>query len=310
METLSNIESFVRSAEELSFSRAARRLALTPAAVSRNVARLERNLGVLLFQRSTRRLTLTEAGERLLGEIGGTLDGLQNALSNVANDKGEPSGTLRFSMPVTLGLQYVLPWLAEFREAYPAITIDGRLENRPVDLITERLDAAIGGGFPLAGGVVARRLAPLHLVLVSAPDHMAARHTLLEPGELALFGAIGLRLDATGRTSRWTMRNRAGHRREAEMIPSMTFNDPLAVLHAARLGIGVAMLAMPDVLDDLTRGSLVRLLPDWFVDLDQIALYHATQTLLPRKTRALIDFIAVRFRTERLAEQFDAGADR
>ena len=72
METLANLESFVRSAEAGGFSAAARRLALTPAAVSRNVATLERNLGVRLFQRSTRKLTLTEAGERFLHAIGAT----------------------------------------------------------------------------------------------------------------------------------------------------------------------------------------------------------------------------------------------
>lgn len=71
METLANLESFVRSAEGGSFSLAARRLALTPAAVSRNVAQLERNLGVRLFQRTTRGLTLTEAGDRFLQSVRG-----------------------------------------------------------------------------------------------------------------------------------------------------------------------------------------------------------------------------------------------
>ncbi len=80
METLSNIQCFVRSAEAGSFAEAARRLGLTPAGVGKNVARLESNLGVRLFQRSTRRLTLTEAGERFLQEVGGSLEGIQTAL--------------------------------------------------------------------------------------------------------------------------------------------------------------------------------------------------------------------------------------
>ncbi|MCY1335377.1 HTH-type transcriptional regulator PgrR [compost metagenome] len=88
METLANLESFVRSAETGSFSAAGRRLALTPAAVSRNVAMLERNLGVRLFQRSTRKLTLTEAGERFLASIGGNLDALQAAIAAMSNDHG------------------------------------------------------------------------------------------------------------------------------------------------------------------------------------------------------------------------------
>ena len=80
METLANLISFVRSAELDSFSEAARRLALTPAAVSRNVAMLERNLGVRLFHRSTRRLTLTDAGEAFRLAIAGSLDEIQPEL--------------------------------------------------------------------------------------------------------------------------------------------------------------------------------------------------------------------------------------
>src|SRR3977135_4344463 len=111
METLGNLESFVRSAEASSFSAAGRRLSLTPAAVSRNVAMLERNLGVRLFQRSTRKLTLTEAGERFLFAIEGHLEGLQAAIADVATGRGEPAGVLKVSMGLTLGADYILPLL-------------------------------------------------------------------------------------------------------------------------------------------------------------------------------------------------------
>src|SRR2546430_6388195 len=103
VETLANLESFVRSAEASSFSVAARALAVTPAAVSRNVAMLERNLGVRLFHRTTRKLTLTEAGERFLQEIGNNLAGLQNAIAATATDKGEPAGVLKVNMGVSFG---------------------------------------------------------------------------------------------------------------------------------------------------------------------------------------------------------------
>src|SRR6266478_8635512 len=87
METLANLESFVRSAEAGGFSAAARRLALTPAAVSRNVATLERNLGVRLFQRSTRKLTLTEVGERFLHAIRDDLERLQGVIAGLGTDR-------------------------------------------------------------------------------------------------------------------------------------------------------------------------------------------------------------------------------
>src|SRR4051812_4233377 len=109
METLANLQSFIRSAETASFSAAARRLALTPAAVSRNVATLERNLGVRLFHRSTRKLTLTDSGERFLFAIRENVDALQRAISGIARDAGEPAGVLKVSMGFNFGADYILP---------------------------------------------------------------------------------------------------------------------------------------------------------------------------------------------------------
>src|SRR6266446_5987649 len=149
METLANLESFVRSAESGSFSTAARRLSLTPAAISRNVATLERNLGTRLFHRSTRKLTLTEAGELFLQQIGNNLEGLQDAISAMLADKGEPAGVLKVSVSLILGLSYIMPLLPEFLGRYPRIRPDWQFDNRQVDLIAEGFDAAIGGGFEL-----------------------------------------------------------------------------------------------------------------------------------------------------------------
>ena len=174
METLANLESFVRSAELDGFSAAARRLGLTPAAVSRNVAALEANLGVRLFQRSTRRLTLTEAGERFLGTVSGGLESIQAAIAGISAGAGEPAGLLKVSMGSTFGLDYILPMLPGFLSRYPQVKPDWQFDNRQVDLIAEGFDAAIGGGFELASGIVARELAPVHVVAVASPSLRAS----------------------------------------------------------------------------------------------------------------------------------------
>src|SRR3954469_22122873 len=107
METLANLESFVRSAQAGGFSPAARQLGLTPAWVSRNVAMLERNLGVRLFQRSTRKLTLTEAGGRFLHASRHNFCDLQASIASVAADPGEPAGVLRVSMGMMFGIEFI-----------------------------------------------------------------------------------------------------------------------------------------------------------------------------------------------------------
>src|SRR5258708_11362623 len=128
METLANLESFVKSAESGGFSAAARRLGLTPAAVSRNVAILERNLGVRLFQRSTRSLTLTEDGERFLASVTNGVEAIQLAIADVTTHAGKPAGVLKVSMALTFGLYHVLPLRPAFRERYPVCKFDWSLQ--------------------------------------------------------------------------------------------------------------------------------------------------------------------------------------
>jgi DNA-binding transcriptional LysR family regulator len=304
METLANLESFVRSARTGSFSAAARALALTPAAISRNVATLEHNLGARLFHRSTRKLTLTEAGELFLQQIGNNLEGLQDAIAAVATAKGEPAGVLKVSMSLILGLNYIMPLLPEFLGRYPRIRPDWQFDNRQVDLIAEGFDAAIGGGFELTPGLIARELAPMHIVAVASPAYMKGRTPPADPTELAGFDGIVLRSSRTGRLRQRVMRDRAGKELSAELQETIVVNDPAAMSRAALLDLGVALIVMPEALPYLESKALVRLVPDWYADLGSISLYYASRTLLPAKTRVFVDFVLEAFQRDRLAERF------
>lgn len=310
METLSNLECFVRAAEASSFSEAARRLGLSPAAVSRNVAMLEKNLGARLFQRSTRRLRLTEAGERLLAGIGMNLEALQTALAEVSTEQRAPGGILKVSTSPTFGLDYLMPMLPAFMARYPRIQPEWHFENRQVDLVGEAYDAAIGGGFGLNPGVVARRLAPAHLVAVAAPGWLTGRAMPVHPRELADAGAIGMRFLQNGRLRDWTMRNRGGEEAALEMRTLAILSDPHAVRSAALMGVGVAVLALPDVLACLEQGSLVRLLPEWYVDAGSISLYYASRAQLAAKTRAFVDFVVEASERDGWARKLDATGGR
>lgn len=303
METLANLESFVRSAEGGSFSEAARRLTLTPAAVSRNVAMLERNLGVRLFQRSTRKLTLTEAGEQFLAAIDGNLQALQNAIAAVSAEDGEPAGVLKLSLAPTFGMSYILPLLPEFLARYPRVRPEWHFENRAVDLIAEGYDAAIGGGFELAPGVVARTLAPAHIIAVAAPAYLARHTPPADPSGLGELNGIVMRSLSSGRIRTWSMRNAQGDEAVAVIRDTIVVNDPAALRESARLGLGVTLVSVPDVLPWLESGELVRVLPRWWADAGAISLYYASRTLLPGKTRAFIDFVVEAFAREDYARR-------
>ena len=300
METLANLESFVRTADGGSFSEAGRRLGLTPAAVSRNVAMLERNLGVRLFQRSTRKLTLTEAGERFLVSINGNLDALQAAIAESAAHSSEPAGVLRVSLIPTFGVTHILPLLPPFLAKYPRIKPEWHFENRPVDLIAENYDAAIGGAFDLVPGLVARTLAPVRVVAVASPAYMSGRSLPADPSELAAYNGIVMRSLHTGRIRHWMLRDVNGIEMAGTLTETIVVNDPAAMREAARLGLGVSLIALFDVLRELERGDLIRLLPDWYADAGAVSLYYASRTLIAAKTRVFVDFVVNAFKSERL----------
>jgi DNA-binding transcriptional LysR family regulator len=306
METLSSIESFVRSAELGSFSAAARRLSLTPGGVSKNVAKLETNLGVRLFHRSTRSLTLTEAGEKFLSQVSGGMESIQAAIANAGDAAEHPAGTLKIATAMAFGRDHILPMLGEFLALYPDIKPDWHFDNRQVDLIGEGFDVAISGGLEMASGVVVRELAKVYFVLVASPAYLADRFTPRTPEELYRLDALIRFSQTTHKPVPWHLKTRTGEQVTIEPTPRATFSDPEAQCQAALLGLGVTHVPMPHVLPYLESGALVRVLPDWYTERGEISLYFAAKKQLPAKTRVFIDFVVDRFRTRHLAERWSA----
>lgn len=305
MEALNLLESFIQSAETGSFSAAARRLGLTPAAVSKNVARLEAHLGLRLFQRSTRKLTLTMGGEQFFRQVSDPFSTLRDAFASAAQDDGKPAGVLKVSMGVAFGREYLVPLLGEFLERYPAIVPDWHFDNRSVDLIAGGFDAAIGGGIELTEGVVSRELARTFVVATASPAYLKGRTLPRHPSELAELDGIVRRSASTGRLRVWSLRNQVGEQALAEPRTRMVFDDPEAMAHAAMQGLGVALLPMPHAAPWLESGALVRLLPGWCADNGPLALYYPNRKLLPPKTRVFIDFIVDAFQRQGLSRRFD-----
>jgi DNA-binding transcriptional LysR family regulator len=302
---MQHLVSFAQTAEHGSFSAAARVLGLTPAGVSKNVARLEHDLGVRLFHRSTRRLRLTESGERFLQQVDGPLASLQAAVASL-DDRGEdPAGTLKVSMGQAFGRNFLVPLLGAFLERYPRVLPDWHFDNRQVDIVGEGFDAAVGGGFPLASGVVARELAPVHIVAVAAPAYLAGRAMPRSPADLAAFDAIMRRSSPTGRVRPWSLRSRRAAEVTVQCRPRLIFSDPEAIAQAARLGLGVALLPMPFAFASIASGELVRLLPGWYSDAGPLSVYYPSRRMLPAKTRAFVDFVSERFRAAEFARLVD-----
>lgn len=306
MANVQHLVSFVQTAERGSFSAAARVLGLTPAGVSKNVARLEADLGVRLFHRTTRRLALTEQGERFLLQVGGPLASLQTALGDASGVADQPAGTLKLSMGQAFGRRFVVPLLGDFMALYPRVLPDLHFDNRPVDIVGEGFDAAIGGGFALASGIVARELSPVHIVAVASPAYMAGRPMPRTPADLAAFDGIMRRSAPTGRVRPWALRSKRVEDAQAvDCQQRLVLSDPEAVAQAAVAGWGVALLPMPFAFAAIQSGELLRLLPGWWGDSGALSLYYPSKSLLPAKTRVFVDFIVERFRAADFARLVD-----
>jgi len=306
IDPFSHLDSFIHSAEAGSFSAAARRLGLSPAGVSKNVARLEASLGVRLFQRSTRKLSLTEEGEQFLREVGPAWHRIGEAIDLVRQGAGHPSGPLKVALAPAVGRMHFVPLLEAFHRDYPGIVPDLHFENRQVDLIAEGFDVAIGGGVELTQGLVARELARVQLLVAAAPSYLARHPAPAHPDELAGHDGIARRSIRSGRLQSWTLRTADGQEAAAEFRPVAVFDDPEAMARGAASGLGVAVLPAPHARPLLDSGELVRILPDWYADAGPLFLYYSSRKLLPAKTRVFVEFVAARFRELGLARRFMA----
>jgi DNA-binding transcriptional LysR family regulator len=306
-ELSSYLDAFIATADEGSFSAAARRMGLTPAAVSKSVGQLEARLGVRLFQRSTRKLALTSEGERLYGHVRLPWGEIGDALSDLRQGAGKPAGTLKVSLAYTVGREFLVPMMDEFVRRYPDVVPDLHFDNRQVDLIAEGYDVAIGGGIELTDALIARELARMRIVLVAAPDYLKEHPVPAHPLELARHRGLLRRLLSSGRLAPWTLKNEAGQEVVANVRPVMVLDDPEAIARAAACGMGIAMLPLPHALPLLERGELVRVLPEWYADALPLSIYYTSRKLLPAKVRVFVDYIVEEFRARGHAERFQHG---
>lgn len=291
----SYLDAFIATADEGSFSAAARRLGLTPAAISKSAGQLEARLGVRLFLRSTRSLALTTDGERLYGQVRRPWGEIGDALTDLRQGAGNPAGTLKVALANTVGREFIVPLLGAFVRRYPEVVPDLHFDNRQVDIVAEGFDAAIGGGIELNDGLIARELARLRIVLVAAPAYLKANRAPAHPNDLVRHRGLLRRSLATGRLVPWTLKNGLGEELVASVRPVMVLDDPEAMAHAAATGMGIAMLPLPHALPLLESGALVRVLREWYAETRPLSIYYTSRKLVPAKVRVFVDYIVQEF---------------
>jgi DNA-binding transcriptional LysR family regulator len=284
MDLLEKMATYVRVVEAGSLSAAAKQLRISPAAVSRQVAALERELRAPLLRRTTRRMSVTPAGRsyyeralRVLREV----DDAQ-AIGRTA----ATAGLLSVSAPVTFGLACVVPQLSSFMTAHPGMRLELRLEDRPIDLALEGIDLAVrvGGAPPDSTDVIAHELMSFRRVLVAAPSYLKSHGTPGTPEALAKHDALAGAVDS------WTL---VGGERESRVRLNVVFrsNAPSALRMLAVDGRGVAMLPEWFVEDEIERGALRVVLRGWETEPVPVRGLHRREHRGSAGVRALLEHL-------------------
>lgn len=287
---LDDLAVFVRVAECGGFSVAARSMDLAPTTVSKQIARLEKQLGATLFERNTRRLKITEEGRAVAERARAALALLDEAAEIARAGSGELTGTIRVTAPVPFGSRYVAAATADFRRQHPKVGFELHLTDRIVDLYADDVDVAIRVAKLADSRLVARRLADNRRILVAAPDYLERRGTPVHPCDLADHTCLLFSYPGLGRSS-WVLRR--GREAQEVAVSSDLATDSGDTLRTwCVAGLGVSLRELWDVADDLRAGRLVHILPGWREEASPISFVRPKREPVPKRIAVFGDFLA------------------
>jgi DNA-binding transcriptional LysR family regulator len=283
------MRAFLRVVQVQGFARAAKRLGISPAMVTKHVNALEKRLGVRLLHRTTRQVSLTEAGAayyehcaRILAEIEAT----EAALGDSAQAS---KGTLRITAGVAIG-EEIAPLLVEYMRREPDVSPEVVLENRFVDLVEERFDVALRGALTLPeSSLVVRPLARTTVLLCASPAYLERHGAPASPEALADHRFLPL-MHPQLRSG--LVLRRAGERRAVQLPPAMRSNSEKVLREACMAGAGILLASSISVWQALAEGRLARVLPEWRIADVGIHAMYPHRRHLPAKVRSFVDFLA------------------
>lgn len=286
MDRLDAMTAFVTVADLRGFAPAARRLGMSPSAVTRMVAALEGRLEIRLLRRTTRSVTLTDAGARYLERARRILADVGEAEDSARAERSVPSGRLVVAAPNVFGRREVAPLMCEFLEQYPAVTGELTLADRMVNLVEEGVDVAVRIGVLQDSSLHARRVGETRRVVVGAPSYFARRKKPRVPGDLASHAII--QFTSITPSAEWRF-VRDGEEQRVSFAASFVTNSADAAIGHAEHGGGLTMVLAYQVADALKTGKLAVVLPKYEPPPLPIQLVYSGSRLLSANIRAFIE---------------------
>lgn len=289
MDRFASMQAFVRVVESGSFSRAAERLGVTRAAISKQVRQLEEHLGVRLLNRTTRQVALTETGASFYERATAILDDMTEAELAASRLNEEPRGILKIAAPMSFGTLHLADAVGDFMTRWPDVTVQLSLNDRFVDLIEEGFDVGVRIGKLTDSSLIARKIAPMPIVLCAAPDYVASRGAPASPEELRDHHCLHYgNLEAGGS---WKLSDQSGTIRNVTIASRICVNNGDVLRTVALAGQGIALLPSFLIGDDIDSGDLVRILPDYAAPEASLYAIYPPNRYLAAKVRVFIDHL-------------------
>ncbi len=292
MDQFKEIESFVTVAQLGSFVKAADKLGMSKAMVSRYVSELEARLGVRLMQRTTRRLSLSDAGADYLQRCVQILGELHDANAAVSASAVQAQGLLKVTAPLTFGIRHLAPLWGEFLRIHPRVELEVNLNDRMVDLIEEGYDLAVRVGQLASSSLIARRISGTRLVLCASPRYLQQAAPIQDLDDIADHDVMAYTYLATG--EQWHFMGPNGAR-SIEVHPRLRSNSGDTCRAAALADQGIVFQPSFLVGEDLKAGRLVEILPQYAGPELDISVVYPSRHHLSHKVRAMVEFLGTAF---------------
>ena len=290
------ILSFVEAADAGNFTEAARKLGISPAAVSKNIAGLEQVLGVRLMNRTTRKINLTEEGEAFLSQSRIAIGALENAVDSIVARKMDTSGHVRISTSASFGNELLLPALPGLMIRYPQLLVEADFDDRVIDLVRDGYDIAIRGGRIVDSSLITRSVCHLKTILVAAPEYLSQYGVPKGPDDLKKHRLIARRF-LGGRVSQWGFKSKDGSLSLLDPEPAvLKLSAPEALVQAAVSGLGIAQVGVHLAHRFLEQGKLNTVLwGQYDTGNYEMVIQYPHRSFIAPRVKVTVDYLLTHF---------------
>ncbi len=297
MEPFSDIELFSVIVKWGNMAAAAQELGVTPPAVTKRLAGLEKRLGVRLLNRTTRKISLTPEGELYLMEGVRLLDQMHDLEGRIGGGSKQPQGTVRIAATLGFGRTHIAPALSAFVQEFPQVDVQLHLSDRSVNLVEQGFDLVVRFGELTDSRLTARLLAQNRRIICAAPAYLDRMGTPAHPRELGTHNCIFIREgDETFGT--WHLTNGA-EQESIKVRANLSTNDGSTALGWALDGRGILLRSQWELAKSFNDGLLTPILVSWRPPAADIYLVFQANKHMLAKTRTLMDFLLDRFSSKR-----------